>query len=243
MKTLPKEYKLLMEMGKSINSFFKASNTPVEIRSTELFEIVSKNPVLNSEFPTRRIFNQFLRKQHQNGVMPSFVCYRVDTSNKNYYQWFFRAKQETLERDSINNETIEGNFNFYKNSKTNIAHDGTKLNSNQEVIIYEQLKKCSHLLIKIEYPITKFGETKYVDFIIQNKLTRKEFLWEHFGMTNNENYKEKMTEKIAWYKNNGFFTIEEGGNLIYTYYSNDNNLIKDVNRYIEKLTATNIKRH
>ncbi len=239
MKTLPKVYKLLKEIGNSLNGFLKSPDTPIEIRSTELYEIVSKNPYLKTEFPDNKVFNQFLRKQHQNGIMSSFVSYRVDTTNKYFYQWYFRAKQENLEYSTINNETLEGTYNYYKNSKTNIASDGTKLNSEQEVFIYEQLKKCSHLLIKIEFPITKYGETKYVDFIIQNKQTRKEFYWEHFGMTNNEIYKSKITDKIEWYRNNGFKTIEDGGNLIYTYYSTDNRLKKDVDKYLEIIKAVN----
>jgi len=238
MKTLPKEYKLLKEIGKSLDNFLKSPDTPVEIRSTELYEIVSKNSNLKTEFPSGKIFNQFLRKHHQNEIMSSFLSYRVDTTSKNFYQWHFRMKDINHESETINNETVEGTYNYYKNSKTNIASDGTRLNSKQEVFIYEQLKKCSHLLIKTEYPVTKYGETKYVDFIIQNKLNTKKFYWEHFGMTNNERYKSKMVDKIEWYSKNGFKIIESGGNLIYTYYSSNNRLKKDVDKYIEKIKAT-----
>ena len=240
MKTLPKEYKILKEIGNCLNDFLKSPDTPIEIRSTELYEIASKNSYLITELPDNKVFNQFLRKQHQNGIMSSFISYRVDTTNKKFYQWHFRAKQENHEYATINNETIEGGFNYYKNSKTNIASDKIKLNSEQEVFIYEQLKKCSHLLIKIEFPVTKHGETKYVDFIIHNKQTRKVFYWEHFGMTNKEIYKSKMADKIEWYRNNGFKTIEDGGNLIYTYYSTDNRLKKDVNKYLGIIKATTI---
>jgi hypothetical protein len=48
-----------------------------------------------------------------------------------------------------------------------------------------------------------------------------------------------MTDKIEWYRNNGFRNIEDGGNLIYTYYSTDNRLKKDVDKYLEKIKATN----
>ncbi len=73
MKTLPKEYKLLKEIGKSLEYFLKSPDTPCEIRSTELYDVVSKNSYLKSEFPTGKIFNQFLRIQHQNGIMSSFL--------------------------------------------------------------------------------------------------------------------------------------------------------------------------
>lgn len=97
MKTLSKEYKLLKEIGNSLNDFLKSPDTAIEIRSTELYEIVSKNSYLKTEFSDNKIFNQFLRKQHQNGIMSSFLSYRVDTTNKNYYQWYFRVKRENRE--------------------------------------------------------------------------------------------------------------------------------------------------
>jgi len=95
MKSLPKEYKLLREIGRSLNDFLSSANTPVEIRSTELYEVVSRIPMIKSEFPTNRLFNQFLRKQHQEGRLSSYVVYRVDTTNKDFYQWHFRKKPDS----------------------------------------------------------------------------------------------------------------------------------------------------
>ena len=146
MKTLPKEYKLLKEIGNSLNDFLKSPDTPVEIRSTELYQIISKNSFLKVEFPKGKYFNQFLRKQHQIGILRSFLSYRVDTSNKDFYQWYFRRKEVQSRGKAVNNETLEGTYNYYKNSKTKITSDGVKLNSEQEVYIYHQLKKWSHLL-------------------------------------------------------------------------------------------------
>jgi hypothetical protein len=238
MEPLPKKYKLLKEIGRSLNEYLSSPNTPVEIRSTELYDVASKIPLIKSEFPTNRFFNQFLRKQHQDNILSTFLSYRVDTMDKDFYQWHFRKKPDSNDEAPINNETLEGTYNYYKNSKTTEASDGTKLNSKQEVLIYEELKRHSHLLIKIEYPITRHGETKFVDFIVQNRMSQREFLWEHFGMTNNDSYKLMMIDKIEWYKNNGFRTIEEGGNLICTYYSNDNNLQKDILKTLKIITST-----
>ena len=41
-----------------------------------------------------------------------------------------------------------------------------------------------------------------------------------------------MVNKIEWYKNNSYEIVENGGNLILTYYSNESNFIKDVANYL-----------
>ena len=237
MKQFPKDYKLLKEIGNHVERFLNSPNTPIEIRSFDLYEIDSKFSDIKAEFPTGKLFNQFLRKYHDNGIMKSFLTYRVDTSDYRFYQWHFRRKPALKKDTPIDNETYEGTFNYYEHSKSNLANDETKLNSDQEVFIYHELKKCSHLIVKIEYPVTHFGETKFADFQIENKLNGKKFIWEHFGMTNNEGYRSKMIEKLEWYKNNGYKTVIEGGNLIYTYYSNQNNFKKDVDNFIKKITS------
>lgn len=233
MKSLPEEYKLLKEIQFYLNKYLNSNDSRVEIRSTELYEIIVKNPSLKSKFPTNRLFNQYLRKHHQNGILKTFLNYRVDDTNKNFYQWYFRAKIITQKSDPIDTNINQGTYNYYKTSKNIVASDGTILNSDQEVYIYEELIKNSYLRIDIEYPLTKNGETKYVDFTIKNKLTQKTYYWEHFGMTNNEKYKSEMADKIIWYKKNGFNIVENGGDFIFTYYSNENNLRKDIRKYIE----------
>jgi hypothetical protein len=69
--------------------------------------------------------------------------------------------------------------------------------------------------------------------VIKNIETGKTFYWEHFGMTNDIQYLENMQKKRYWYKENGFSQVEEGGELIYTYYTDDKELIRDIDNYIE----------
>lgn len=237
MKKLPYDFKILKEISNVLNSFLSSPDTPVEIRSSELYDVIKKNGFLKSEFQTGRDFNQFLRIQHKLGNLKVFINYRVDTSNYNFFQWHFRKNNKAKKEDVVNNITYEGTYNYYKNSKSIIANDGTKLNSNQEVYIYEELKKHSNLIIKIEYPVSKFGETKFCDFKIKNTLNGKEYLWEHFGMTNNEKYKTLMVDKLEWYKKNGFKTVENGGCMIYTYYFTENRLEKDVLKFISIINS------
>lgn len=109
-------------------------------------------------------------------------------------------------------------------------------NSDQEKEIYEKLLTCNYLTVKYEFPVNRDGELKYPDFTIVNRINRKTYYWEHFGMTHASSYLDSMTQKIEWYKINGFRTVEEGGNLIFTIYSDLKKLQRDIDKYIEIIT-------
>jgi len=211
---------------------------PVEIRSTDLYEEVKRNVVLKERFPTSKEFNRFLRLQHDQGVMKQIIPnYDVDTTNSRFYQWKFRKEvSETKYLPGQKSTSIKSKFMFQKSGKKIIASDGEKLRSKQELFIFERLLQCRNLLIFYDYPIVEFGEPVYVDFFIKNQVTRKTYLWEHFGMTNDESYKDNMTNKVLWYKNNGYKLLEDRGNLIYTYYANERTFSRDVDEFIDLIT-------
>ena len=56
--------------------------------------------------------------------------------------------------------------------------------------------KFGELSIRQDHQLIHDGETKYVDFFIYNKLKKSKYYWEHFGMTNNEKYKDEVAEKL-----------------------------------------------
>ncbi|GGF44194.1 hypothetical protein GCM10011339_35870 [Echinicola rosea] len=93
------------------------------------------------------------------------------------------------------------------------------------------------MTVRHDHHSTFHGESKLADFFIWNRLTNKKFYWEHFGNTNSENYKEGIPEKIFWYKINGHKIAEKGGDLIYTYYVNENQFLKDIEKYINLIKA------
>ena len=61
----------------------------------------------------------------------------------------------------------------------------------------------------------------YPDFTVLNVRTRKEMLWEHFGMMDEPEYAEKAVQKIMTYEQNNIFP---GENLILTYETRKNPL-------------------
>lgn len=78
---LPKEIKILKLIKIRLDILMANGETVVEIRSNELYGSVKKDPVLNTYFKDGKIFNQFLREYHNNGIMKQIIPnYNVDTS-------------------------------------------------------------------------------------------------------------------------------------------------------------------
>lgn len=95
--------------------------------------------------------------------------------------------------------------------------DGLRVRSKSEVIIANTLAHYG-IPFRYEFPITLKTEAgAYVDFhpdfYCLNVRTRKEIIWEHFGMMDDLEYCEKTLKKIQIYEKNGFFA---GQNLIFT---------------------------
>ena len=68
---------------------------------------------------------------------------------------------------------------------------------------------------RYEYPLYLNGlGWIHPDFTILDIHTRKEVYFEHFGLMNDEDYREKAFRKIQIYEKNGYF---QGDRLLFTY--------------------------
>ncbi|MCL4641315.1 MAG: hypothetical protein M5Z89_20120 [Olivibacter sp.] len=233
MTNLPYEIKALKKIKERLDLLMSERGTPVEIRSNALYDSVVRDGELRTLFPNQKTFNQFLRQQHDRGILKQIIPnYRVDTSDYRFYQWYFHKESSKSSEKGKEVITIRSKLKYHKHRLSNLSSNELKLRSEQEREIYERLLTCDYLTIEYEFPVSKYGETKYVDFKISNRINQKIFFWEHFGMTHSSQYLDSMTEKIKWYKENGFRPVEEGGNLIYTIYTNLHDFHKDIDRYI-----------
>jgi len=233
MDSLPPEIIALKRIKDMLDKLMSDRATPVEIRSNALYECIIRDGQLRKRFPIQRMFNQFLRQQHSKSVLKQFLPnYRVDTSDHLHYQWFFYRDTNINSGTGNGIETSDSKLTYKANELKVVSSDGKKFRSNHEKEIYERLLKCDYLTIDYEFPISKHGEKKFVDFKILNRVTQKTYYWEHFGMTHSDKYMDEMTEKLAWYRNNGYKTVENGGNLIFTVYSNSNAFQSDIDKYI-----------
>ncbi|MBB4035426.1 hypothetical protein GGR21_001319 [Dysgonomonas hofstadii] len=77
----------------------------------------------------------------------------------------------------------------------------------------------------------------YPDFTVHNTKTNIIFYWEHFGLSEDARYMEKMAEKIKLYKEFGLTNIEEGGCFIGTIFKEESHFTKLVDDFIEKIKA------
>ena len=88
-----------------------------------------------------------------------------------------------------------------------------QVRSKSEVIIADTLARYN-IAYRYEYPlILKNGHTFHPDFLCLNVRTRKEFLWEHFGMMDQAEYAKNTAVKLNIYSENDIYP---GRNLIIT---------------------------
>ena len=94
-----------------------------------------------------------------------------------------------------------------------ISDKGERVRSKSELIIANALFH-SKIPYRYEFPlhIKSFGDF-YPDFLCLNPHTGCEILWEHFGLMDNEDYRNKAISKLAKYSEAGFVP---GRNFIYT---------------------------
>ncbi len=98
----------------------------------------------------------------------------------------------------------------------NLIHrcvSGHVVRSKSEEIIANNLF-MNHIPFRYEYKLTLKDSVVYPDFTILNPKSRKIIYWEHFGMMDDINYRNRTFKKLRTYGNNGIIpTID----LITTY--------------------------
>ena len=97
---------------------------------------------------------------------------------------------------------------------------GKKLRSKSEVIIDMLLYKYQ-IPFHYEERLVLNGFEMYPDFTIRHPMTGETMYWEHFGLMDNEIYRNNVYQKMKRYCENG---IIPSINLIATYETNDHQL-------------------
>lgn len=241
LKKLPKDFVLLRELKLKIDEYFVRCNTRTVARSTDIYDYVQNKEPFKSEFQTARDFGRFLRKTHDEGVLTQLIPNStVDTSIHESYKWRFYPLEKPLKTNTnIEEKNLATSHpttnSLFKENKHFIASNGTKVRSKHELLILNKLLAEESFDVYYERPLKVDSYAKYPDFTIVNKNTKTVFHWEHFGMINDSDYNEKMTNKIQWYRDKGYHFLDEGGNLIVTYFENDTKLIESVLLNIEAI--------
>lgn len=106
---------------------------------------------------------------------------------------------------------------FAEDSPEYYTDKGERVRSKSEVIIANKLFS-NGVPYRYEFPIYKDGRiVANADFLCLNVNTRKEYIWEHFGMMDNVEYANSAVKKIANFQKMGYYL---GKNMIATFESN-----------------------
>lgn len=109
---------------------------------------------------------------------------------------------------------------------------GLRFRSKSEALIYDCLRNHNLLVLYEKSLELNNGLIRSPDFTIYNPTTREHIIWEHFGMMDQPDYREKNIKKLAEYFDSGYYP---GINMIATFETGDNSLNL---QYIEMLIET-----
>lgn len=124
------------------------------------------------------------------------------------------------------------NFNEYYTKK------GLRVRSKSEIIIADTLDEYE-IPYLYEKPIRLAdGKTFHPDFTFLNVNTRKEIIWEHFGMMDDIEYRNNAFSKIREYEINGYY---QGINFMWTFETckypintrSLNDIIREIKQHIQ----------
>lgn len=110
-------------------------------------------------------------------------------------------------------QSDKNSTNTYPVNSPILTENNETVRSKSEKIIADKLK-LSGVPYIYEKPIHMGNITKYPDFTVLNKRTRKEYYWEHMGLIDNPEYFKDAIKKLEVYFQNN---IIPGKNLIITY--------------------------
>ena len=102
---------------------------------------------------------------------------------------------------------------FYPEALQVSASDGTLVRSKSESLIASGLA-YNGIPYRYECELRLEGQFFYPDFTIRHPTTGKVFIWEHFGMVDQEEYLERTLKKLRIYLRNGYIPTV---NLILTF--------------------------
>ena len=214
---------LLLKLKRRIAEYFEFRQEKEPARASDIYDYVKNKPEFRQSIPDSTEFSRFLRKMHDCGLMRQLIKnYEVDTSCHSKYQWRFFPAEKSVPEKTTENDRNEATSHpdaapgFLPQTKSFKASNGVTVRSKAELYIMNRLLTVRHFDVYYERPLTARGQTRYPDFTIRNKRTNTVFYWEHFGMTDNPAYADGMAEKLAWYRQISYKSIEENGRLIVT---------------------------
>lgn len=85
---------------------------------------------------------------------------------------------------------------------------GLAVRSKSELLIAEALLSAG-VDFEYEKPLNLGGAIRYPDFTIEDEISGRTVYWEHLGMLDQEDYRNRWEKKLAWYRANGVHSLNE----------------------------------
>lgn len=198
------------------------------------------------EFQAQQILQkEYLEKAEQMlrrelGLINQYLDKVAPTQLMDYYETLNVGRQIMIEPLEMSDEAYKNKWlslpyegkEFLPNTAEFYTQKMERVRSKSEIIIADTLERF-HIPYRYECPIFVKGMGKvYPDFTVLNVRKRKELYWEHFGLIDDEEYREQAMRKVAIYEENHIYL---GDKLIVTYESARQPLnMKDLERKIRK---------
>ncbi|MDQ1262089.1 MAG: hypothetical protein QG575_1270, partial [Euryarchaeota archaeon] len=85
---------------------------------------------------------------------------------------------------------------------------GLAVRSKSELLIAEALLSAG-VDFEYEKPLILGGAIRYPDFTIEDEISGRTVYWEHLGMLEQDDYRSRWEKKLAWYRANGVYPLNE----------------------------------
>lgn len=193
---------------------------------------ITKNIQLQKELVRRAFLTEQLKRLEHN-----INCKTPSQYKSTDFEEIRSALSKTIQKMPkdyffAGNEEIRGSENtgYYPERLQYMTSSGILVRSKSERFIADTLSQYQ-LCYHYEQRVVIGGKIMFPDFRIPHPMTKKLFYWEHWGMTDDEDYLSQMEEKLPAYCREKIFP---GKNLICSYESdlrNPQNLHRMIQQY------------
>ena len=164
--------------------------------------------LLNTAVEEERVL-QKLWKCYAKGDIES--VYEKIPKTKRYLMEPFEQDEESYIKQWIQDEYEK--LSYHENEHDYYTDRGERVRSKSEILIANQLNRLQ-VPYHYEKPLRLNNKVVYPDFTILNVSQRKTIYWEHFGLMDDQTYRDNALAKIKLYEECQYF---QGDRLIITF--------------------------
>ena len=188
------------------------------------WKYVRKSDLDNARVIAQRDYDEkvleYARKEYV--LVLSYLAFARATSLADVYGAFSAGRRVLISPVMESDDEFLRRWNAFSYEPMKIESDivyettgGVRVRSKSELMIAHALER-NGVAFRYEMPLVLSGKQVRPDFVCLNLRTRKEYVWEHFGMMDNISYANNNVRKIELYGQNGYVL---GKNLIATFES------------------------